>query len=153
MNFAPSKGELNAAAVAAEYAANATTIEQEMQAMTQLMQHQNALQVGLAATRMAQFSNPAPGHERLPLLDEGHEFGRVVARVPEDLYYSLYYQKDFGPDGFHSDEGIRDLNKHFPVCRTKTVSGKTVVGWTPDKTRARRSGNVNFGRGTISFAK
>lgn len=157
-----SRGELEAAAIAAEFAANATTAEEEMRAVTMLLRHDRALKLGLMKARLQQFTNPAPKHERLPLMDEGHEFGRVEARVPEELFWGLYFQKDFGPDGFYSDEGIRDLNRDYPVCRTKTVSGKATSGWTPASQSGKRSprpdrraesGKVHFGPGTFVPAK
>jgi hypothetical protein len=151
----PTAREFNAAAEAAEFAANAQNLEQEMAAMTQLMRHQRTIELATTAARLDRFGGPPPDHERLPLMDEdGYEYGRVVARIPEALFYGLEFQKDFGPDAFHTDEGIRDICKAFPVCRTKTVSGKTtVVVNSKFKIKNSKRGGVRFGRGTMAWAQ
>lgn len=149
------RGELNAAAAAAEYAANAQTVEEEMVAVAEVMRHTRAIQLGMTIAQISGLGGPPSDHERLPLLDEGHAFGQVEARIPENLFWGLYHQKDFGPEGFFSDEGIRDLKRDFPFIRTKTVSGKTTVGWRAAGARdeQRRKCGARFGRGTIEFAK
>jgi hypothetical protein len=157
MNTQPiniSRGELEAAAIACDFAANATTAEEEMQAMTQILRHQRAIQLTLAAQDLSRYGGPPPDHERLPIRDDGDDIGFVVARIPEKLYWGLYFQKDFGPEGFTSDEGLRDITKHFPVCRTKTISGKTSTGWRANSAASRqgRPASVRFAPGVIELA-
>jgi hypothetical protein len=153
----PTPAQFNAAAEAAEYAANATTVEQDMVAMTQLLRHQRTIELCQAKQQLDRFGGPPPDHERLPLMDEdGYEYGQVVARIPEALFYGLEFQKDFGRDAIHTPEGIRDICKAFPVCRTKTVSGKTTVAMRTSlksKGSSPKSRGVNFGRGTIKLAE
>lgn len=121
--------DLLAAAEVAEFAAEAQTAEQQMAAMTQVLQYQRAIQIGLTAARMNRLGNAPANNERLPLLDDGHEFGRVAARIPEDLFWTLYHQRDFGREGLFSEDGLKDVLRDFPMCRVKTVSGKITVGY------------------------
>jgi hypothetical protein len=66
----------------------------------------------------------------LPLRDGGDEFGQMVARVPRDLYFHLLQQRNFGAEGFQSDEGVRDLLKAYPQCGVTTVTNKIQTGYT-----------------------
>ena len=70
-----------------------------------------------------------PDGEVLPLLEDGHAWGEVEARIPKDFFGQLLAKKSFGVEGLTSDEGIRDIVKAHPCCRVKTVSGRTTVGW------------------------
>ncbi len=147
--------KLLAAAQACELAAEAPAgSEQELRAVYAVLQQREAMQIGLIQSEMGKLSGPLPGHERLPLRDEGYDFGEVEARVPKKLFWHLMQQKNFGWDGFTSDEGMRDLLKAYPACRTKTVSGKTTVAVTSHlgKGSRRAAGRVNFGRGTLQLA-
>jgi hypothetical protein len=163
MNAVPTPAQFNAAAEAAEFAANSTSVEQDLVAMTRLLRHQRTIELCQAKQALDRFGGPPPDHERLPLMDDsGYEYGRVVARIPAALFYGLEFQRDFGREAFHTKEGIEDICKAFPVCRTKTVSGKTVVAFS-DKTPNRvkpgghavntKSRGVTFGRGTIRLAE
>jgi hypothetical protein len=81
----------------------------------------------------------APPMERLPLTDEkGNEYGRVVASIPEDMFYHLMNRSDLDKDWTKSADGVRevvkDVLKSNPACRVKTVSGKTMVGWRKEST-------------------
>lgn len=78
----------------------------------------------------------APPMEALPLADkDGYEFGRVVASIPEDDFFHLMNRSDLDRNWTETPDGVRevvgDWLKSNPSCRVKTVSGKTMVGWTP----------------------
>lgn len=149
-------GDLLAAAEAAEMAANAETDQQEMAAVMEVMRHKEAIQIGLIQSRMQRCSQSPHAHERLPLREDGDDIGKVEARIPRELFFHLMQQKNFGWEGLTSDEGMRDLMKAHPVCRVKTVSGKTTVSAYVPKggTSARRKRQgVVFGRGTMEFAR
>jgi hypothetical protein len=65
-----------------------------------------------------------------PLEDDGHEWGRIEARIPQAVWFQLQQQENFGFEGLMSDEGMRDILKRWPQCRVKAVSGKvTGVGF------------------------
>lgn len=138
-----------AAAAAAERAANARNADEERDAVYSILKHKEEIQIATTNMAVNRLSGPLPGSDRLPLMEDGHEFGRVVARVPKALYFGLMHQKNFGHDGFCSDEGIKDLHKAFPCTRVNTVSGKIVSGYGTKSAPRRR---VNFGRGTMQFA-
>lgn len=140
----PSK-QLLAAAQAAEMAAAAETPQQEYAAVMEVLHHREALQIGLIGARMNQCSQSPRLQERLPLREDGDDIGRVEARIPKDLFFHLMQQKNFGWDGMTSDEGMRDLLKTHPICKVKTISGKTTVGY-------RRKVTATFGRGTLQLA-
>ena len=144
---------LLAAARAADMAAKAQTPQEERRAVMEVLAHKEAIQIGLIQARMAKASQNPHLTERIPLRQDGDDIGRVEARIPKALFFHLMQQKNFGWEGMTSDEGMRDLLKTHPVCRVKTVSGKTVVGYGSGKrglTRSQR--RVNFGRGTINLA-
>ena len=143
-----------AAARAADLAANATSNEAEMAAVMGVLAHREELQIALTNRALARFNGAPPGHRRLPLRDEGHEFGRVEARIPDALYFGLRGQKNFGEDGLFSDEGMRDVLKAYPCCRVETVSGKTTVGYMGKSRKQKvetRNRRWNFGRGTLDL--
>lgn len=79
-----------------------------------------------------------PDNKALPLMDEGHEFGRVEARIPATLFWNLAFRDGFGWEGLQSDEGISDILKDNPQCRVNTVSGKIQSGWTPGRKVVKR---------------
>lgn len=133
--------ELLAAADAADAAANATNTQQEMKACMRIFAHKEAIQMGLINQRLNRLSQNPHGHERRPLIVEGEELGRVEARIPRGLFFHLMQQKNFGYEGFTSDEGMRDLLKTHPGLAVTTRSGKTVVGWrSPQSTVPSRGG-------------
>lgn len=74
-----------------------------------------------------------PDNEVLPLTEEGHEFGRVEARIPATLAFNLIQREGFGVEGLLSDEGMKDLLRDNPQCRVKTVRRRAVSGWTPGR--------------------
>ena len=125
----PSVQELLAAAEAADKAANATSEAEEMRAVGEVLAHMGTIQMVLMNRKMQRLSTSPRNNERLPLRDEGDDIGRVEARIPKELYFHLRKQRNFGDEGFNSDEGMRDFLKAFPQCKVKTVSGKTTVGW------------------------
>ncbi len=79
-----------------------------------------------------------PDNQALPLCDEGHEFGRVEARIPITLAGNLLARKGFGYEGLMSDEGIKDILRDNPVCRVETISGVTRSGWTPGRKTVKK---------------
>jgi hypothetical protein len=92
-----------------------------------------------------------PPEERLPLVDEhGNEFGRVAASIPENMFYHLMKRRDLDPTWIQTADGVHEVMKEVlhdnPACRVKTVSGKTMVGWMPTKSRSWGSifGKANF---------
>jgi len=111
------------------------------QDIPRLMRVLNDRQVLNVAQQEARLDRCAahPRNAALPLRDEGEDYGRVEARVPATMFFQLMQQKNFGYEGFTSDEGMRDLLRDFPQCRVKTVSGN-VVG-------------VGFGAGTRRVVK
>lgn len=151
-------GDFEAAALAAEAAANVTNAEEERAAIFECLRHQRLLEVAAAVVEVQRMGHTAPDQERLPLTDEdGYAWGELKYRIPESLFYGLQWQKDFGRDALHSDDGLKDLAKAYPFIKTKTVSGKTTVGWQPEarniKPETRRRVSATFGPGTIQFAK
>lgn len=66
--------------------------------------------------------------ERKPLMEDGHEWGRVEASIPRTMFFQLMQQKNFGYEGLTSEDGIKDILRDYPQCRVKTVSGKAVIG-------------------------
>lgn len=145
--------KLLAAAQAAEIAAAADTPEAEMRAVMAVWEHKEAIQIGLITERMQRLSQTPHVHERLPLVADGDDFGRVEARIPKDLFFHLAQQRNFGMDGFTSDEGMRDLLQTHPACKVKTISGKTTVGYTGGAQRSARPTRAVFGPGTMTFAR
>ena len=91
-------------------------------------------------------------HERGFLRDEkGNAYGHVVAEIPEELYMDLRSQKDFG-EALNTPEGIQEVLKAFPACRTKAVGTKYIGRGFGQKALGSgrgRSGRVNFGAGTL----
>lgn len=141
------------AAAAAERAAAAGTLQEEMRAVYDVLRYREEIQIATTNLALARVSGPAPKHERLPLRDEnGEDYGEVVARIPKGLFFGLRQQKNFGDAGLSDDSGIRDLLKAFPVCRVKTVTGKTTVAVKSDLPSRRSNRRVQFGRGTLKLA-
>lgn len=143
--------DLLKAAAACDAAADATTVQQERQAVMAVLAHREAIQIGLMQAQMARCSQTPRATERLPLREDGDDIGRVEARIPRNLFFHLMQQRNFGWDGLTSDEGMRDLLKTHPVCRVKTVSGKTTVGYRGNQAKSKSA--CVFGRGTMVFAK
>lgn len=143
--------ELLAAADALDTAADASGVQQERQAIRAVLAHKEAIQIGLMQARMRRCAETPHVHERLPLRDEGDDIGYVQARIPKDLLFHLGMQDNFGWDGIFSDEGMRDILKAYPVCKVKTVSGKTTVGWRSSKPEAPSSKLSRPGRGRWSL--
>lgn len=141
--------DFEAAAQAMDRASAAGSLEEEQRNVFLVLKYKEEIQVALTNQALNRYAGPMPGHERLPLRDEtGTDYGEIVARVPKTLYYGLLNQKNFGEAGFDAADGIKDLLKIHPQCRTKTVSGKTTVGWRAVQTPRR----VTFGRGTLQLA-
>jgi hypothetical protein len=82
-----------------------------------------------------------PDNRALPYRDEsGYEWGRVEARIPKTLFWNLATRKNFGWEGLHSEEGIKEILKDNPQCRVETVSLRTVSGWTPGRKVVKKYG-------------
>lgn len=122
--------ELLQAADACEAAANAADREAEVRATMAIFRHQEAIQMGMIAAKMQRLSETPHAHERIPLRDDGDDIGIVKSRIPQELFFHLLHQKNFGYEGLVSDEGQRDIIKRWPVCKVKTVTGKIQSGWT-----------------------
>lgn len=137
------------AANAADAAAAAETPEQERAAVMAVMREKEAMRIGMMYAQLGRISESPHLQERLPVRDEGDDIGVVEASIPAELFFRLGLQKNFGWDGWHSDEGIRDVLKAHPFCKVKTVSGKTTVSMASP---SRRAPGVTFGRGTMQFA-
>lgn len=141
--------------------ADAVGTEAEIAELMKVLHYKEELQI--ATTNMAvngagrgrNLKVAATDTRCLPLRDDGDDFGRVEARIPKKLFFSLMKQRNFGYEGFTSDEGMRDFKKAYPQFAVETVSGKTVVGWEGEgKAKGRRlKAKVNFGPGTMEFAK
>jgi hypothetical protein len=107
----------------------------------------------LVTTKSAlQRNETAPPMERLPLRDaDGNEFGRVVASIPEDMFYHLMDRPDLDPNWTKTADGVRevvkDVLKSNPACRVKTVSGKTMVGWRAPENEKRKA---NFSKANLN---
>ena len=147
----PQARELLAAARAADRAADAVSPQEQMAAVTQVLAHQETIRLALMNAQVNRVSS-SYREERLPLMAEGDEIGRVEARIPKDLFFHLGQQRNFGWDGFTDNGGMEDFLKAFPQCRVKTVSGKTTVGWRGTQ-RSASPTRVKFGRGTMEFAR
>lgn len=140
------------AAEVCERAAKATNQEQEMAAAYAVMQNrivQQTLQIQSAA---AKIGGLLPGHERKPLSVDGDDIGIVEARVPAKLFYHLVQQKNFGLDGFYSDEGIRDLHKGYGFTKVKHVSAKPTFSFSRGGRWDGAKGRVNFGANVLNLA-
>lgn len=107
------------------------------QELVESLQRREIFNLAQHEARMARCAG-RPDNQALPLTDEGHEFGRVEARIPVALFYNLAQRDNFGWEGLQSDEGIRDILKDNPQCRVKTVSGKVQSGWTPGRKTVKR---------------
>lgn len=107
--------------------------------MIRALESRQLLNIAKQNERFERVAPQSVHNERLPLMEDGHEFGRVVARIPKAAYFHLLQQKNFGQDGMFSDDGMKDLLKAFPQCRVKTVSGKITSGWTPGMAASRRT--------------
>jgi hypothetical protein len=55
---------------------------------------------------------------------------RVAARIPEKLFYNLFYKKGFGMQERLDAQDLREVTAAFPQCRVESVSGRTTVGYS-----------------------
>lgn len=143
-----------AAAMAADRAAEAVGTERELSEMMTVLKYMEEIEIAMLNQRVNEISqSPTQVMERLPLREDGDDIGRIEARIPKNLAFRLMKQKNFGEDGFYSDEGLRDLLKAFPQYRVKTVSGKTTVGFGKGaRGEGRGKSRVKFGRGVLNLA-
>jgi hypothetical protein len=140
------------AAAAADRAAAATDPEEERRAVMEIMRQKEALKIGLMYAELDRISQTPHQQVRKPLADDGDDIGVVEASIPAELFFRLGRQDNFGFDGFYSDEGMKDVLKAHPFCKVRTVTGKTVVGYTGGRAATRGRNRVNFGRGTLNLA-
>ena len=140
------------AAEAADRAADARTPQEEMRAVIEVFKYKEAMQIALMNQKVRRVAESHRAQERLPLIDEGHPYGRVEARIPKDLFFHLMRQRNFGWDGFCDNGGMKDFLKAFPQCRVKTISGKTAVGWTRGGQSRQRKPCARFAPGVLNLA-
>lgn len=125
-----------------------------MRAVSEVFRHREVIQMALINARASRFSQTPHQEERLPLRCDGDDFGRVEARIPVDEFFHFAQQRNFGMDGFCDNGGMNDFLKTRPAYRVKTVSGRTVCGYTGSpRTASPGRRGVTFGRGTMEFAK
>lgn len=145
--------DLLQAANACERAATAADVQEERRAVMDVIAHEHAISVGLMQAKLAKLAAlnmTGRQEERLPLRQDGEDWGYIESRIPADVFFHLLKQRNFGWDGLRSDDGQKELRAAYPVMSPKTISGKTVVGWKPKERRARRG--VHFARGTLELA-
>ncbi len=141
-----------AAAAVVDRAADAVGSPRELDEQMKALRYMEEIQIAMTNERINRgAATRARQKELLPLRDEGDDFGRVEARIPEDLFFGLMHQRNFGLDGFTSDEGMRDFGKSFPQYICRTVSGKITVGYGGRRTSARR--RVNLARANFNGLK
>lgn len=56
--------------------------------------------------------------------------GRVAARIPEKLFYNLFFKKGFGMQERLDAQDLREVVKAFPQCQVETVADRLTVGYT-----------------------
>ena len=108
-----------------------------------------AAQLGELRERMKVESNRRPFECRA--LPQG---ARVAARIPEKLFFNLFFKKGFGMQERIDAQDLREVTKAFPQCRVETVSDRVTFGYTGrrgSEIRGQRSG-VRFGPETMKFA-
>lgn len=143
---------LEAAAVV-DRAANAVGTQEEIASTMQVLHYMEEIQIAMLNQALSRVADRASAQEeRLPLREDGDDIGRIEARIPKNLAFSLMKQKNFGFDGFTSDEGMRDFLKVYPQYGVKTVSGKTSVGYRGTRNAERGNRKVKFGRGVLNLA-
>lgn len=54
---------------------------------------------------------------------------RVAARIPEKLFFNLYFKKGFGLKEMMDAQDLSEVTKMFPQTRVETVSQRIQVGW------------------------
>jgi metal-dependent amidase/aminoacylase/carboxypeptidase family protein len=134
------------AASAAERAAAAVGTEAELAETMKVLRYMEEIEIALVnQAALAVSQTPRQTMERLPLRESGDDIGRIEARIPKNLAFRFMKQRNFGEDGFYSDEGMRDFLKAYPQYAVRTVSGKTVVGY-------RGRSKVVFGPGVLDLA-
>ena len=77
---------------------------------------------------------------------------RVAARIPEQLFYNLFFKKGFGMQERLDAQNLREVTDAFPQCRVETVSDRLTVGYRSTAESGKRKARVTFGRGTMRFA-
>ena len=106
--------------------------------LMRIMNDKHVFNIARDQARLEQCSSN-PLATRKPLEDEGDDWARPVWTMPASLFMQLYKQKNFGPEGFASTEGDKDILNRFPQCRIKTVSGKICgVGFGNKRTTIKK---------------
>ncbi len=145
--------DLLTAAKNCEKYAKAETIQEERMAMADIVASEHIINAALMAKRMKQFGGltmTGRQEERRPIQVEGQDWAYVESRMPADIWWHLYKQKNYGWEGLKSNEGQKELRKAYPVFFPKQVSGKMQVGWTGNVSASKRV-KVRFAPGTIKL--
>jgi hypothetical protein len=106
--------------------------------LARVLSDRESLALALHEEKMNRLAGPAPGGERAPLMDEGHEVGRVEARIPLTDYFNM--GQKYGFECFQDDGFMKDYLRDRPGCRVETVSGRIVTGWTPGRKTVKKYG-------------
>jgi hypothetical protein len=106
--------------------------------VARVLSDRESLALALHEEKMARLAGPAPGGERLPLLDGNDEVGRVEARIPLTDFFNL--EQKHGEGCWQDDGFMRDYLKARPGCRVNTVSGRIVSGWVPGRKTVKKYG-------------
>lgn len=69
--------------------------------------------------------------------------GHVAARIPEKLFWNLWFKKGFGLQERLDAQDLREVTKMFPQCRVETVSDKLTVGYTGLGRRGGRAAGMS----------
>ena len=72
---------------------------------------------------------------------------RVAARIPETLFFNLFFKKGFDLQGRMDAQDLSEVIEMFPQCRVETVADKLTVGYTGLGQRGGR----HAGRRRIKF--
>ena len=80
---------------------------------------------------------------------------RVAARIPETLFFNLFFKKGFDLQGRMDAQDLSEVTEMFPQCRVETVADKLTVGYTGLGQRGGRHAGrrgVKFNVPGIQFA-
>jgi hypothetical protein len=69
---------------------------------------------------------------------------RVAARIPEKLFFNLFFRKGFGMQERIDAQDLREVVKAFPQCRVETVSDKIQAGYTGRGGRHKGRRGIKF---------
>jgi hypothetical protein len=75
----------------------------------------------------------------------GHT-GRVAARIPEALFFNLYFKKGFGFKERLDAQDLREVEEMYPQIKVETVTGKIQSGYG-----SKRGGRWGASRPGVKF--